>query len=267
MPPLAQRSLTSATLKRRRAKEHLDNLKARIEAFTNETSQSVTADFNEQSREYVLYAHIGGEPDRSWPLLVGEFLHNLRSSLDAIMWQLAIPNPVNPSAIQFPIFKDAVERREAGRRISGYDKSGLRQLQDVDPTAEPVVKALQPCFAKGPEAHPLWILNQLNNIDKHRTVLLAVAQVGIAGFAYRRGDPSDVTILNSPEGALENGAEIYRLRIREGSDVQLQPSVSFKVALWKSGTVMDEWPITNVLGDLYRFVNQEVFPAFKQFFP
>ena len=212
--------------------------------------------------------HISPPPEPELALVIGEILHNLHSSLDSVVWQLTVPpQPLRPNRIQFPIFKDVTDV-PGSPGVRGYYNSGTRLLKEIDPVTHSVVRDLQPCFAPDPDAHPLWLLNQLHNIDKHRTLLLVTTAVGSAGFAVRSGNPQEVSIIRDVElGPLEDGMEIYRLRVRKGADVTLQPFFSFKIALGETGLKVDPWPVTFVLSQLYKFVSVEVFNAFIPFFP
>jgi len=103
-------------------------------------------------------------PNRT-PLILGDCLQNLRSSLDYLVWELVlaakgVPTETNafPVADSRKVFKNNLER--------GY----LTGLTD-DMIAE--VEFLQPYHAgDARESHPLWLLNRLTNINKHRRILL-----------------------------------------------------------------------------------------------
>lgn len=271
MAAFQDRSFVDVQLKLRRAGEHLQYLKAEIDTFINDGSVSWSPNVDTQTGDVVFRAHIHKPIDPKWSLVMGEFLHNLHSALDAITWQLALPNAVNPEAIQFPIFKDSTEipgaRSKGG--VRGYDVSGRKLIREVDPTAEPVIEPLQPYHrVPDPERHPLWILSRLHNIDKHRRLHLMVSQMGVGIYRVTSGDPDAIEeITPMILGDLEDGTEIYRVHPREGVDVSFEPDFAFKVALGGTMLPVDGYPVIPLLMELYDFARVDVAQRFKGFFP
>jgi hypothetical protein len=99
--------------------------------------------------------------------LIGEFLHDIRSSLDHLAWQLVLHNKGYPTAdTTFPILKTAPPTNKHGQRTLPNIAGGISQ------TARAVIDSSQP-YQFGPRytTHPLWMLHQLWNIDKHRHVI------------------------------------------------------------------------------------------------
>ena len=100
--------------------------------------------------------------------IIGDILYNLRSALDHLAWQLVLANrgtPTNKTA--FPIRK---KPPALGKPIE-IDGG-------INPMAQVAIERLQPYrHSKGPNHAPLWLLNELCNTDKHRTLL-------IVGLAY-----------------------------------------------------------------------------------
>jgi hypothetical protein len=96
------------------------------------------------------------------PLIVGDFLYCLRSSLDQLVWQLAKAGGVAyPEGTQFPIFHCRNEKR-----FDAYTFG-------VPAGAVGIIDSLQPYHGgtdRAIKSHLLWRLNALCNIDKHRRV-------------------------------------------------------------------------------------------------
>ena len=105
-------------------------------------------------------------PPADLSLLVGEALYQLRSSLDHLVHQLVIANGgqallTDSRKHQFPVFETA----------QGYDARAGRMVAGVTQEAEARIRGTQPFKWPGqPQSHPLWLLQDLNNIDKHRFV-------------------------------------------------------------------------------------------------
>lgn len=114
--------------------------------------------------------------------LIGDCVHNLRSSLDLAL-ELAVAN-VNPLPAGyeedsgFPIFwKQAMISSEEEKRIGS-----------IHPVAKTIIKDLQP-HVRGQDyvLDPLWKLHELDRIDKHRSLHLTefrAMKVGLSGTNF-----------------------------------------------------------------------------------
>jgi len=106
--------------------------------------------------------------------IVGDCLHNLRSSLDNLIYELAVAykgEPLSKSIeghVAFPMFRSDTENTA---------KTLKCMIRGIHPGARTIVKGLQP-YTRRDEAHKfiLWILNELSNKDKHRFPHLGVLQ-------------------------------------------------------------------------------------------
>lgn len=115
-----------------------------------------------------------------WGLLLGECIHNLRSSLDNLAFALARLRrdpPERPNRIAFPIFENGQE----------FQANGLRTLDQLPGNAAELIERIQPFQRDGssgigtPDLDALLHLHQLNNADKHRVPPIAlVAPTDIA---------------------------------------------------------------------------------------
>ena len=94
-------------MKARRAKIHLNALHRSIEYFIKNYPYNVTQNNQNNIEGYQEYfIQRKGVIPKKWGLLVGDFAHNLRSSLDYLAWQINIrtSNPVKKEhLLQFPI--------------------------------------------------------------------------------------------------------------------------------------------------------------------
>jgi len=103
-------------------------------------------------------------PRIEWALLIGDCVHNLRSALDYIAWELAGADPTD-RVTMFPIFLNPdAYRREAPRRI-----------ERLPSEAQTLIEELQPYHATDPPKSGLWALHTLDAADKHQ--LLTVTAV------------------------------------------------------------------------------------------
>jgi hypothetical protein len=100
-------------------------------------------------------------------LLFGDCIHNLRSALDNLAYELACLkcNPPNkPNIIYFPILKD----------ISKFDNRVKACLEQLPEDAAKLIEALQPFQRDGspekgsPDSDLMGLLHEIDLIDKHR---------------------------------------------------------------------------------------------------
>jgi hypothetical protein len=111
-----------------------------------------------------------------WGAVLGDCVHNLRSSLDILMRQLVLLRGAAPSRrTQFPIFvRRAAYRARAPAMIEGVDRRDRGTLQ-----------RLQPFYGSRGRlpagGHPLAMLARLSNTDKHRLIHAATTGIGLAG--------------------------------------------------------------------------------------
>ncbi len=160
-------------LRLQRVDEHIAALENRIQAFIEDRetyAESVQQD--SETGEIVVFIEALHEPPiTEWGVLIGDVVHNLRSTLDNLVWDLSVdckgpapPDPIprrNPwRSVTFPIWVDG----------TGWPADGPKQLGFVDPLLIPIFHDAQP-FNTGQHAadrEPLAQLDELANIDKHR---------------------------------------------------------------------------------------------------
>ncbi len=226
-----------------RAKKHFDELDASINAFL---SRNPFFFLEQEHPDPSLRSFRFKEVDRppiDWAFILGDFAFNLRSALDHLAWQLALLKTDTPStATEFPIFHD---RRE-------YELRAPRKIDDIINAAHPIIESLQPYNGTdGPKAHMLWLLHELNRVDKHRHAIPQFSQpvLDYGGGKWLRG-----------QGKLNDGATIVIPKSFEGSDkVELKVEICFDV---------DGFPseIRKIhLNNIYKFVTDEVIPRFLSF--
>jgi hypothetical protein len=97
-------------------------------------------------------------------ILAGDVLYNLRSCLDHLVHQLIVAHTdVEPSyrTYEFPIFRSEKQ----------FDESRNRMLRDVSPEATSRIREVQPFRSEAPAESPLYLLQQLHDLDRRRLLL------------------------------------------------------------------------------------------------
>jgi len=174
--------------------------------------------------------------DVSWVLLAGEILYQLRSALDHLIHQLVMVSG-NAEKLkdsrrhQFPIF-DAPDR---------YSRAAARMIDGVSDEIAMKIERQQPYRHRpdDPKNDALWMLQDVNNTDKHR--LVPVAVVGIAGVI---AEDSKGTLfrMGSPDIILEHERVFFSFTrpTREYDDIRprLTCAVAFQQAMQIGGNTM-----------------------------
>lgn len=181
-----------ASLKLDRAAEQLQDLMAEMKAFMKTDFYETWLEFNEDSQALVTVIRYKNPPPPKWSVIIGEITHNLRSTLDYLVFQMILLQTGKESTsnkIQFPIFDTE----------SGFNSRGDKMLEGLDPKMRAFFRSLQP-FATGEGVKsPLWHLSKLSNRDKHRDISVAFVGIGkarsstpvsMAGGGVIVGDPS-----------------------------------------------------------------------------
>jgi hypothetical protein len=107
------------------------------------------------------------------PLIIGDFLQNLRSSLDYLVWELVLAAKNTPTKDNmFPI---CITPQLFNQQLTRGRLQGI----PVDAVAE--IEALQPYHSgKDAEGSVLAVIDNLCNINKHRRVIMTMFRGGMA---------------------------------------------------------------------------------------
>jgi hypothetical protein len=208
----ADERLASILLKTERAKKHLADLQVEISAFLNANPYEVRGERNPQTGQPCYYLASVRDAPVSIAVVAGDAIQNLRSALDHLAWNMMevgepdLPVPLTEKerrGISFPITDtDDATKYEALRKgkVKGMRNDAVRVIDGFKP------------YKGGNDA--LWILNQLNNIDKHRlliTVGMSLGAISAAtvlpkgmihiypaaqgGFTSRYYGPNEITLI------------------------------------------------------------------------
>jgi hypothetical protein len=176
-------------------------------------------------------------PLTEWGVIVGDVAHNLRSALDHLVFQLAILNQEDPEGMntQFPIFRKEDDYLAVGNRGSRKGKLSARDshLWGVADADKAIIDGLQP-FNAGDRAHlhPLAILNQISNRDKHRLVTASHGAMEDRSVEAIPTDPGINVEIKEAElsGLVEEGVELFRYRVLPDPNAEVQ--FRFKAKHW-----------------------------------
>jgi hypothetical protein len=246
-----------ARLKTRRAHNLLVGLEKRVQRFIDSDPYAIYSLKDPHAREHVIFLKVTKAPRlHDWAIVAGDAVHNLRSALDHVVWELTIrglgkpPFPLTKDwrRIEFPVFR---ERRvylygpNPNSTKEGVSGSGLYKIRSIDPRFYALFDSLQP-FHDGPkrDRNLLQVLQELDLIDKHRALPVLLSVVVPVGATIRP------TVLSGLFDAALEPVEVFKrgpfkdgtplARVKEtgsahitayGLNMHMEPQLAFRVKL------------------------------------
>jgi len=157
------------TAKIQRAEEHLKALNVQLAAFVEAHQPTMRPEFDPETLKYTIYVQNVTEPPIGLGVLVGDVVHNLRSALDHLLWQIIVLSGGTPGGWnQWPIY-DTAEKFTQQVTVP-YQRQKRSPLLGVTQDTFDAIEAYQPYRAEDPQQHALAILRDLSNVDKHQIV-------------------------------------------------------------------------------------------------
>jgi hypothetical protein len=274
-------------LKIDRAFEHVRQLDAEVKSWLSGNHHSVRPEGDPKTGTRWLAT---AEKPPRYPIgvLIGDSLHNLRSSLDLLAYSLAsaytspLPSDFAETS-EFPIFGDEDRSGTPGVGHGHFHKlrkngdpargSGLSKIRGWHPDAQAVVEGLQP-YKRGNayRSDPLWILHDLDRVNKHRLLHTTVASFsGISldlGRSVNAGHVSPGTI-RSLDGTVETDTPIAEfppiIPVDPSQPMHVEIKPMMDVAFARGTPGVAEEPVLKTLYGLYTHVRGTVVPALTPF--
>jgi hypothetical protein len=182
--------LEGIRLKIKRAERHGRTLQHKINTWFEQEEATLIHHHDPYTGEHLFYPSLP-EPPLEWGILLGDLLHNLRSALDHLVWQLVIRNGVMPPAVNklaFPIVSDPARYpTDGGAYLIGAHRSVIDRIEREQPYNR----------RRGSMPHQLEVLATFSNIDKHRTlhpVTMVTTRPDDSAFLFRPLDAVDQVI-------------------------------------------------------------------------
>lgn len=155
-----------------RAKHHIGELETAIADFFDIHPYEVGTEDDTKSAQRLYKLTKAEVPSDRLALIAGDIVHNLRASLDLLIWQLVEANGKTPRQSDgFPINESP----------QAFDTGGMAKVKGrISDEAVKIVRAVKP-HKGGNDA--LWRLHHLDIADKHRVLF-------VVGSAYRAFKPT-----------------------------------------------------------------------------
>ena len=268
-------SLAPVRMRLDRTRKHVEELKAaEIEFMTTDPDARSCIVYTQKPGEILVTVHLPNGFPIDLGGIISDAFHQLRSALDNLAYQLWIANGQTPgSKSEFPVFKDeTVFDRDAPKRVGG-----------MSIPVQAKVKGLQP-FRERPE-HPehstLWLIHDLNKIDKHRVPQLAALWIATCKGAFRASGPVNARwVYVAERGTVEHGAKLLHLTwdraqmlILRDTNVIVDLDISADIALKSpersafldpDGQPSDALPITHFLDSALDYFDTRLMPTFAE---
>jgi hypothetical protein len=246
---------SSISLKLDRAQEHLLSIDSEIASYLDREPYKLIRNVQPSDQKLVLIEfHVITEPDERIGVIVGDCLHNLRSALDHLACYLVTKNKgMITKKTQFPILDVRPTDKKTGQPLRPKIDGGVAD------NVLTVIDLLQPYQNKrDAHRHPLWLLSELSNADKHRLLHVAIACLGNPKFR-----------ITLPDGTVWDGqpsvriahheTPLFAIKLPQAFDVtlygqmQVETQGSAFIGLKESGP-WDGVPVTLLLNQILKFV-------------
>ncbi len=155
----ADEKLALIMVKVERAKKHVVDLHGEIDAFLSTKPYTVVKNIDSKLGKVGYQISKITPTPRIIVAITGDAIQNLRSALDHLAYHLLVVRLGAAASDKYFNFPTPNTANDLERKI----QSRLRQ------DAVDALRKLEPY--KGGKGHQLWVLNRLNNIDKHRIII------------------------------------------------------------------------------------------------
>jgi hypothetical protein len=195
MPQTKSDLLHSPFLKLERARHHIDDLGRQIDAYMAQRPFRLIAQVRHNPGKFALRVKQDKPIPKTFSLIIGYAVHNLRSALDLTMYGMANKRAPKPDRIQFPFpksdtpkdFKSACESGQAAY-------AGTKVVETIRDDLRPHPQNGGAFLSK---------LHGLSNRDKHRLLTLSRSVPRI-----RPGTP-EATYISGFHGGILFPADLY----------------------------------------------------------
>lgn|GEM_PF-3236227 len=198
---------------------------------------------------------------------LGDCIHNLRSALDHLAYNLVLASGVKPdNQVTFPVCHTETVRN----KCTGAEEPSLKI--DVRDDIREWIDSVQP-YKGTTTGKRLAVLHDLDIIDKHRAQLVTVLAAGALRKKYTRDNFEaarqfpvwERPIWISPE-PLEYGKKCLTVSYA-APQMEIDPYLSIRIQiLFGKGSPARGQTVTAVVDDLVRLVRYELIPASLRFF-
>lgn len=266
------------------ARKYAQELEEATDALMGDGRDGTAVDYkhdNDAGRIHISVHLPNGFPEDFGRIISGAF-HQLRSAFDNLAYQLVLANEGTPSKkTEFPILWKPPDGKFAAATKS--------QLDGMSDTARASIERLQPFneWPESPKDTTLWLIHELNNIDKHRIAHLACLWIATCSGELKMKGPTAAHIgaraAHEPtRGIAEHNATLLDFRwnpmlraLVPNPEMMVEIDISSDVALRSperetfldpDGIPTEALPIAHFLDAAFKYCDTTVLPAFAKEF-
>lgn len=239
-----------------RARQHAEEFDNSMQHLVNSRPYELTVDVTDDGWCHIRWHANSPTPDlQPISLIFSDMLYNLRAALDYLSWQLVLANCHVPDRnTSFPCvlnqenWPNAVARPLRG--IAAHWVAEIAKLQPFDAS-----------HTLDPEFHSLALLDQANNVAKHRVLPVALMSAGYAGHAITGLAPGAQMQFFFNDVPIVDGEDHFRFTFDRPTNVTIMPDPNPKFRI-RFGEITDyDWKNWELVGWVERVI--KVFePAF-----
>jgi hypothetical protein len=248
-------SLESVRQKIIRAEHHRDSLIVEANRYFESKPCTVEPEEEPETGRIIMRVKYNNPIPPSIPLIIGDSLQNLRSSLDYLVWELVLAAGNQPTRQNmFPICdSSSVFQEQLSRhRLDGVSKDAATEIERLQP------------YNDRAEIKPLRVIEDLSVYNRHRRILLTV----LAPHSARTEFTSSVSgkHIHVAESLPRHDAEVgvSPRPSRVGEIMEVEGKLLFHIAM-DEGAAQDI-EIGSCLRALSSYVTDFVIPKFERFF-
>jgi hypothetical protein len=250
--------LDSTIAKRERAYEHIEALRSEVETFFKGEPYVIESIFEDDGRKLINKVRLVRRPSDKFGVMIGDAVFNLRSSLDHLVWALS-DKPSKASVanqVMFSIYPTRKKYREAiPRRLHGVTKVAQAEIEKFQPFRRKYTLWTGQTIRRF-SPHPLAVLNELSNTDKHRLIYAA----GLS-LVQARGTTSVKATSHwvRKPGPFPDGARILEWAFPT-ANVQMETAFSFDLTI-RLRKLRATIAVVPWLMSIEQFIGEEVIPS------
>jgi hypothetical protein len=253
------------------AHKHLIDLDVAVKRFETEDPAALMPEFLPKRPGHNFRYVVTKQPPTELGLMIGDVIDNMRSALDHAVYELTVANighEVPQTA--FPVCVTKAAWATWSRRHKEWaHHTGMYKLRGVPRGARTLIREHQPFHWKRYRRRALWIIEELWNIDKHRSIHLTTTAPSIGHSEIEVLNPA-VSIVRERhfQGRPIENAIVGRSTYSKGSvesDVSVKMSLS-ATAVFKETSAGMHGPVVETLTRLENYVT-EFLAALARFDP
>jgi hypothetical protein len=184
-------------LKFQRARKHLLDAQSAATKFLDRRPYDIARDEESEPGKLLFWITILEEPPAEISLAAGDAIHNMRSALDHIVYELSTKRKADPANTSFPLFAKEENWDKRDKDGALQVGCGLYRVRLLPDEAQTLIYNLQPCPRPkpfrpdlfGPNRQRLRELHALDITDKHKSLNLAVFDVESMGIGTDKDSP------------------------------------------------------------------------------